>query len=112
MEAPGIFTASFFVTTDLDNNQIATFYTGAMAQAHKLSLAAQVGGADLVVISPDDPTAMIRRARECKAVGIPYLYDPSQKIVRLSQEELAAGVEGCWMLVVNQYEYSMIQNKT
>ena len=30
------FTASFFVNTDLDLNQIASFYTGAMAHANKL----------------------------------------------------------------------------
>ena len=32
-DVPGKFTASFFCSTDQDNNQIASFYTGAMAQA-------------------------------------------------------------------------------
>ncbi len=36
VEIPELFTASFFVNTDLDNNQIASFYTGAMARAHEL----------------------------------------------------------------------------
>ncbi|GMQ79453.1 MAG: hypothetical protein BMS9Abin02_2048 [Anaerolineae bacterium] len=31
-----LFCASFFVTTDIDQNQIATFYTGAMARAAEL----------------------------------------------------------------------------
>ena len=34
----GVYTASFFANTDLSNNQIASFYTGAMAYAKDLSI--------------------------------------------------------------------------
>ncbi len=112
IEIPELFTASFFVNTDLDNNQIASFYTGAMAQAHQLTIADHVGPADLVVVSPDDPRAMVNRPQECKALDIPYVYDPSQQIVRLSGEELAAGIEGCMLLIVNEYEFGLIREKT
>jgi adenosine kinase len=113
VDIPDLFTASFFVNTDLDNNQIATFYTGAMAYAHQLSIAQHAGGhADVVIISPDDPRAMVKRAEECVALGIPYIYDPSQQIIRLSAEELAAGIDGCFLLIVNEYEFGMIREKT
>jgi adenosine kinase len=113
VEIPHLFTASFFVNTDLDNNQIASFYTGAMAHARDLSIAENAGGhADLVVVSPDDPQAMIRRVEECKALGIRYVFDPSQQIIRLSAAELAAGIEGCFLLVTNEYEFEMIREKT
>jgi len=113
VEIPDLFTASFFVNTDLDNNQIATFYTGAMAHAHQLSITEHAGGhADLVIISPDDPRAMMKRAEECMALGIPYVYDPSQQIIRLSAEELVAGIDGCFLLIVNEYECGMIREKT
>ena len=36
-QVPGKFTASFFCSTDQDNNQIASFYTGAMSNAGELS---------------------------------------------------------------------------
>src|SRR5215475_11228196 len=36
-QVPGKFTASFFCNTDQSNNQIATFYAGAMADAGSLS---------------------------------------------------------------------------
>ncbi len=36
-EVPGKFTASFFCSTDTESNQIASFYTGAMANAGELS---------------------------------------------------------------------------
>ncbi len=111
-EEPDLFTASFFVNTDRDGNQIASFYTGAMARARELSLR-DVGTerVDLVTISPNDPVAMVKYAAECQALGLPYLYVPSQQIIRLSGEELRAGLEGCDLLVVNEYELGMLQHK-
>ena len=113
LEIPDLFTASFFVNTDLDNNQIASFYTGAMAHAHQLSIAEHAGGhADLVIISPDDPHAMEKRVEECVALGIPYVYDPSQQIIRLRAAQLVKGIQNCFLLIVNEYECGMIQAKT
>jgi adenosine kinase len=109
-EEPDLFTASFFVSTDLDGNQIASFYTGAMARARELSLVDNE--ADLVTVSPNDPEAMVKYPAECRELGIPYLYDPSQQIIRLSGEDLRAGLEGCDLLVVNEYEFGMLREKT
>ena len=100
-EEADLFTASFFVSTDLDGNQIASFYTGAMARARELSLVDNE--ADLITVSPNDPEAMVKYPAECQELGLPYLYDPSQQIVRLSGEDLKAGLEGCDLLVVNEY---------
>jgi adenosine kinase len=112
-EIEGEFTASFFVSTDQENNQIASFYTGAMAQAHTLSFKGQDYSAiDVAIISPNDPQAMVQYARECQELGIPYIYDPSQQIVRLSGEELREGARGAKMLILNEYEYEMFQKKT
>jgi adenosine kinase len=108
-----LFTASFFVNTDQDGNQIASFYTGAMARARDLTLYAVDGdGTDLVTISPNDPQAMVKYAAECQELGIPYLYDPSQQIVRLSGAELTTGLTSSALLVVNEYEFEMLREKT
>jgi len=108
-----LFTASCFINTDRDGNQIVSFYTGAMARASNLSFHDQdVGEVDLAVISPNDPGAMIRYAAECQALDIPYLYDPSQQIIRLSGEDLRSGLEGCSLLVINEYEFGMLREKT
>lgn len=104
--------ASFFVNTDQDQNQIASFYTGAMAHAHTLSFAAHAADADLAIISPNDPGAMNAYVAECKELDIPYIYDPSQQTVRLSGDELAAGLDGCALLTVNGYEFSLIEERT
>jgi adenosine kinase len=110
---PDEFTASFFVNTDKDQNQIASFYTGAMAYAHQLSFKDYVDvSLELAVISPNDPRAMSQYVRECKELGIQYIYDPSQQIIRLSGEELIEGVRGSKMVIVNDYEFEMLKNKT
>lgn len=107
------FTASFFVSTDLEGNQIASFYTGAMRRARELSFHDLRGRAiELAVISPNDPEAMVRYTRECQELGIPYVYDPSQQIIRLRGEEIIAGARGARLLIVNEYEFEMIKNKT
>lgn len=110
---PGIYTASFFVNTDRANAQIASFYPGAMGYASKLSLhELEDSLPDLVMISPNDPAAMILYVQECRDMGIPYIYDPSQQIVRLTGEDLLQGMGGALALFVNDYEYALIQKMT
>ncbi len=112
-DEPDLFTASFFVNSDLDGNQIASFYTGAMARARNLTFhELPVSPIDMVVISPNDPEAMVKYAAECQELHIPYLYDPSQQIIRLSGEQLAAGLRGCDLLVVNDYEFEILRERT
>jgi len=112
VEVPDEFTSSFFVSTDRENNQIASFYIGAMAHARDLSFVNLKTRVDLAIISPNDPEAMCKYPRECKALGIPYIYDPSQQIIRLSGDDLREGIDGSRMLIVNDYEFEMIRNKT
>lgn len=111
-QIPGKMTASFFANTDKANLQIASFYPGAMAHAAELRLADLPHRPDLVVISPDDPTAMHERIRECVAAGIPYLYDPSQQLARVSVEDICEGIDGAQMIVVNDYEAHLIEERT
>ncbi len=106
------FTASFFVNTDQDQNQIASFYTGAMAHAKKLSFAEHAPDAELAIISPNDPIAMRQYALECKQRNIPYIYDSSQQTIRMNGEELLVGLDGCYLLSVNDYEFNLIQDRT
>jgi adenosine kinase len=110
-EVPGKFTASFFCSTDSDNNQIASFYTGAMAHAAELSFRT-IGPADLAIISPNDPAAMTQYAEECRTLGIPFIFDPGQQCARMSGPELLAGIVGARILICNDYELELIRQKT
>jgi adenosine kinase len=110
---PGEVTASFFCNTDRANSQIASFYPGAMGYATQLTFRQWRGPRpDLVVISPGDPEAMKQHVVECCEQGIPYLYDPSQQIVRLTAGELRTGIEGALALFVNDYEFGLVQKMT
>ena len=109
---PGDFTASCFINTDQDNAQLASFYPGAMSKADSLSFHDVATLPDLVVISPNSPESMKQYPLECRELGIPYLYDPSQQIPRMTGDELRQGIEGADSLMVNDYELGMIQNQT
>ncbi|MCL4809949.1 MAG: carbohydrate kinase family protein [Thermoanaerobaculia bacterium] len=108
-----VFTASFFVSTDLEQNQIATFYAGAMARASELTFRSFApGSVALALICPSDPAAMRQHAAECRELGIPFVYDPSQQVARLEGDDLLAGLEGAAMLIGNEYELGIIEKKT
>ena len=110
-EVPGKFTASFFCSTDAANNQIASFYTGAMANAPELSFRT-VRECGLATISPNDPAAMMQYAEECRALGIPYVFDPGQQCTRMSGDELRDGLVGAALLICNDYELELLRQKT
>ncbi len=108
-----VFTASFFSNTDEDNNQLAFFYGGAMNLARNFRIADVMDAIpDMVVISPNDPVAMNNLPEECRVRGLPFIYDPGQQVARLTGDELARGLDGAFMLVVNIYEASVIYEKT
>lgn len=109
---PSDFTASCFINTDQDNAQLVSFYPGAMSKAGTLSFQDLDILPDLVVISPNSPESMNQYPVECQFLGIPYLYDPSQQIPRMTGDELRKGIEGADSLMVNDYELGMIQNLT
>jgi adenosine kinase len=107
----GKFTASFFCSTDVENNQIASFYTGAMAHAAELSFRDAVG-CTLAIISPNDPAAMVQYAEECRAIDIPFIWDPGQQCARMSGPELLEGVKGAYIVICNDYELELLRQKT
>ena len=105
-------TASCFINTDLQDNQITAFYPGAMAQAGTISLnELGVTKSDIVVIAPNDPKAMTRAVDECTAGGIPYLYDPSMQLPRMTPDELETGCRSAKILAGNDYEFGMMAEK-
>ncbi len=109
---PGTYTASFFANTDRENNQISSFYTGAMAYAGTLSIKDLQPKPDLVVISPNDPAAMAQYVRECVELNIPYLYDPSQQLARVPAEQIREGTMSANCVFVNEYEFQLLQKHT
>ena len=112
-EIEGKFCASFFCSTDQASNQIASFYTGAMANAGELSMRTVEGISDaLVIISPNDPDGMVQWAEECAAMRVKYIWDPGQQCARMEGSQLKSGVTGAFMVICNDYEFELIRQKT
>ncbi|MFD3518822.1 carbohydrate kinase family protein [Streptomyces sp. NPDC058657] len=108
-------TARFMCMTDQDANQIASFYAGAMAEASAIDLcelAVRCGPLDLVLISPNDPDAMLRHTGQCRELGIPFAADPSQQLARLDGQEVRSLVEGARWLFTNEYESALLRERT
>ncbi|NEE01744.1 carbohydrate kinase family protein [Phytoactinopolyspora halotolerans] len=108
-------TARFICTTDEMQNQIASFYTGAMEEAREIELspiADRVGGFDLVLICPNDPVAMIKHTNECRERGYRFVADVGQQVARMTGDELRQLVDGAHYLFTNEYERSLLLEKT
>jgi adenosine kinase len=108
-------TARFICTTDRSHAQIASFYAGAMAEARAIELApiaARVGALDLVIVGPNDPQAMQRHTDECRARGYRFAADPSQQLAWSDGEAIRGFIDGASVLLSNEYEAALIQQKT
>jgi len=108
-------TARFICTTDVEQNQIASFYPGAMSEARNIELKPvidQVGDPDVVLIGANDPEAMLRHTQECRYRGYPFAADPSQQLARMEGEAVKPLIEGATYLFTNEYEAALIHQKT
>ncbi len=105
------FTAQAFITTDLDDNQITAFHPGAMQQAHQNRIA-DADGIGIGIVAPDGRAAMIEHARDFAAAGIPFIFDPGQGLPMFGGEELKAFIEQATWVVVNDYEWNMLAERT
>lgn len=108
-------TARFVCTTDRDQNQIASFYAGAMAEARNIEIKPihdRLGGIDLVLVGADDPAAMVRHSDECRSRSIAFAADPSQQLARMEGPEVRSLIEGARFLFTNEYEKALAEQKT
>jgi adenosine kinase len=108
-------TARFVCTTDTANNQIASFYSGAMSEASLIELAPvekRVGPLDLVIVGPNDPHAMVQHTQECRDRGYPFLADPSQQLAWADGDMIRTLVDGADLLFTNEYEHALLLQKT
>jgi adenosine kinase len=105
------YTAQCFVTADQDNNQINAFHPGAMQFAHENNVGDQ-GPLAVAIIAPDGRDGMIKHARDCAALGVPFMFDPGQQLPMFSGEELIAFIDQATYLAANDYEFEMVMDRT
>ncbi len=108
-------TARFVCTTDEVQNQIASFYAGAMSESRNIEISpivTRIKSEPIVLIGPDDPEAMIRHTDECRQKGFAFAADPSQQLARMDGESIRLLIEGAKYLFTNEYESALTEQKT
>ena len=110
-EIPTSFTAQAFITTDLDDNQITAFHPGAMNFSHQNHIA-DAADISLGIISPDGRDGMLQHAREFRAAGIPFIFDPGQGLPMFDGTDLNTFLELADYCTVNDYEAKLLTERT
>ena len=106
------FTAGAYITTDKADNQITGFNPGAMKYSSNLDFDALDPSNTMLIVSPGNLSDMINYPLACKAKGIDYIFDPGQSLPMLEPADLAQAMDGCRVLICNDYELDLIMSKT
>jgi adenosine kinase len=106
------FTASAYITTDQADNQITGFHPGAMKYTSALDFDKLHPEKTIVIISPGNLEDMINYPLACKEKGIDYIFDPGQSLPMLEAKDLIQAIDGCRILISNDYELDLIMSKT
>lgn len=104
-------TATAFITTDRDGNQITAFYPGAMTRAAGVDLSVLADVSE-VVVGADDSEAMALHVEQARALGARLVFAPAQQIPALPDDALRHGLEQAWLIAGNDYEFEMIRERT
>jgi len=110
-ELPDEYTAQAYITTDLDANQLTAFHPGAMTHSDRLRVPSD-GGITIGVLAPDGREGMIAHAGQFAQAGIPFIFDPGQAMTLFGGPELSAFVEQATWVTVNDYEATLLQERT
>lgn len=105
------FTAQAYITTDLDNNQITAFHPGAMNHSH-LNRVSDSTGVKLGIVAPDGRAGMIAHAEQFAAAGLPFIFDPGQGLPMFDGDDLRRFIERAAWVAVNDYEGSLLSERT
>jgi adenosine kinase len=108
----GELSATGFTTTDMDDNQLTGYYGGAMWRAAMLGLDDGPPDVEAVIIGPNDPGAMKRLVGECRERGLRFVFDPAHQLPMMSAEDVTDSTRGAWIVIGNDYELELIQQRT
>ncbi|ANY14865.1 carbohydrate kinase family protein [Bordetella pseudohinzii] len=107
---PGTFTAQCFITTDLDDNQITAFHPGAMSFSAQNDLSQ--AEAAWAIVAPDAKEGMFAHAQALAARRIPFIFDLGQAMPLFDGADLERMLGLCQALTVNDYEASVVEQRT
>lgn len=102
--------ASCYITTDENQNQITAFFGGPLSLAKKVDL--KKIQSKITLISPTNKDVMLKHAKECKEAGIKVVFDPGQQITSFSSSELKKMLSLSYAVIGNEYEMKLLQKNT
>lgn len=107
---PDMYTPQCFITTDLDNNQIASFHPGAMSRSAENDLSGHQ--AAWAIVAPDAKEGMFAHAQRLHAQGIPFVFDLGQAMPLFSGDDINTMLGMARVLTANHYEASVVEQRT
>ena len=107
-------TATAFIFTDKDNNQITPFYAGAMSKSMHIDIQSILDKHPITyaIISPNDTSTMIAHLEICNKNCITTIFDPGQCMHFLTHAQLMTAASLADIMICNDYERSLRQQKT
>jgi len=107
----GEYTPQAFITTDIDDNQITAFHPGAMQHSY-LNRVEDTEDIRIGIVAPDGKMAMIQHSKDFVSEGIPHIFDPGQGMTLFNGDELRQFIEEAKYIVVNDYEFQLLKEKS
>jgi len=106
-------TAEAYIVTGKKGGQMAIFHSGSLSQTCNLEIKKAIKkiNASMAIISPNPIDTMTGHAKQFKELTIPYICDPGQMINMIDKDNLLPFVSDSAMLIVNDYEATLVENK-
>jgi len=106
-------TAAAYIITDKDDNQITSFFQGALKHSYVPKISKIVAKEKVwAIVAPGNPKDMAYFCRQYQKMAIPYIFDPGQAIPSLTKEDLILGISAAQIFISNDYELELVLNKT
>ena len=104
-------TATAIIGTDSSERQITFFHPGADADGSWPNLNDDRDDISHAIISPRNAVLMMEGVRWCDKYKVPFIFDPGQQVIALSDDELRFGVEHSAGVIANEYEWGLISDR-
>ena len=105
-------TAGAYITTDMGDNQITVFHSGAMLFTSDFDFSSYKPEESIGILAPGNLDDMINYSRIYKEKGIRYIFDPGQSLPIWTVDGLKECIDGADILIANDYEMGLITNTT
>jgi len=103
------YTASAYIITDKNDNQITGFFPGAMKHKSRIP---NFNKKDLVIISPANPVEMLDLVDKCQKKNVSFIFDPGQQVIQFTKNQLRYALKSASIYIVNDYELSLTKKIT